>query len=197
MDDFKSITEIVPILFFLLPGFLTAKMLELLVIAKPKDVFDRVVQAFVFTFVNLVCFTFARWCIEKMFNVNFDHVEFFTAKNLLLMAACAAVIAVVCSYEMKNEHVLNLLRKVNVTKKTYKSCTWVETFDHAEKFVVVHLKDGRRIYGWPRFYSDDPTERAIFLEAASWLGDKNELLNTPRISILLDVNSGIQLIEFL
>ena len=57
MDDFKELKEIVPILIFLLPGFLTGKMLDLLVVAKSKDVFDRIVQAFVFTFIKAT----AKW----------------------------------------------------------------------------------------------------------------------------------------
>ena len=54
MKEFAEIKEIIPILIFLLPGFLTAKMLDLWVVTKPKDVFDRIVQAFVFTFINLL-----------------------------------------------------------------------------------------------------------------------------------------------
>ena len=197
MEDFKNITEIIPILIFLLPGFLTVKMLELWVITKPKDVFDRIVQAFVFTFVNLLCFAFIRGLLEKLFQIQFNHVQFFAIKNLLLMVFCAVAIALATSFEMKNEYFLTLLRKCKITKKTYKPCTWVETFEHVEKYVVVHLNDGRRIYGWPSFYSDDPNERAIFLEDASWMDDQNKLINNPLISILLDENSGIQFVEFI
>jgi hypothetical protein len=197
MEDIKEIKEIVQILFFLLPGFLTAKMLEMWVITKPKDVFDRVVQAFVLTFVNLICFAFIRWLLEKLVGFQFDHDQFFAINNLLLMVFCAVRIAIILSFELNNELVLTKLRKWKITKKTYKPCTWVETFEHVERLVVVHLNDGRRIYGWPKFYSDDPAERAIFLEEASWLDDENNLINNPPISILLDGNSGIQFVEFL
>ena len=77
MDDFKEIKEIIPILIFLLPGFLTGKILDLMVVAKPKDVFDRIVQAFVFTFVNLLCFSVIRWLLEKNLKITFDHDQFF------------------------------------------------------------------------------------------------------------------------
>jgi len=197
MKEFAEIKEIIPILIFLLPGFLTAKMLDLWVVTKPKDVFDRIVQAFVFTFINLLCFALVRWSIECSFDFKFDRDQVFAPENLLLMMGCAVGIAVACSFEMNNEWLLKWLRERKITKKTYKPSTWGETIEHVERYAVVHLNDGRRIYGWPKFYSDDPNERAIFLEKASWLDENNNLINDPPISILVDGNSGIQFIEFL
>ena len=197
MGDFTELKEIIPILIFLLPGFLTGKMLDLLVVAKPKDVFDRIVQAFVFTFINLLCFSVVRWLLEKFSGHQFDHEQFFTVGNLLITIFCAVGIALICSYEVRNEWLINWLREKKITKKGYKPSTWLETFEHVEKYVVVHLNDGRRVYGWPTYYSDEPEERAIYLEDASWLDDQNNLINNPPISIFLDEKTGIQFIEFL
>ena len=62
---------------------------------------------------------------------------------------------------------------------------------------MVHLKDERRIYGWPLRYSDDASERAIFLTQATWLTETGESLNDPPISVLLDKESEIAFVEFI
>jgi Family of unknown function (DUF6338) len=199
MDEIKHFTELkelIPILTFLLPGFLTAKVVDLMVITKEKDVFDKLIQAVVFTFINLLAFTFARKVIESALCYRFNRDEPLSFGNLFLMVICSLSIGLLCCYEIRNEKFLDRLREFKFTKKTYKPSTWVDVFSHRERFIVVHLEDGRRIYGWPRFYSDDPAEREIFLENASWLSEKNEFVNNPPIGILLSEKSGIQFIEF-
>ena len=199
MDDtLKDLKELVQVIIFLLPGFLTAKVIDLLVIRRALDSFDKVVQAVVFTFVNMIGFNLLRFAIEHFEGKQlFNRHDFFTAGNLGLMVLCSVSVGFLCAFEMNKEPVLKTIRKWGWTKKTYKPGVWTETFQFAEKFVVVHLQDGRRVYGWPRFYSDQDNERALFLEEASWLNDQNGLLNDPRISIFLDEKSGIQLVEFL
>jgi hypothetical protein len=195
IKDFKDLKELIPILIFLLPGFLTSKVLDLLVFRKERDVFDKLVQALVFTFANLVLFVLVRWMVELTSSAKFDR-ETLTVANIGLMAFCSVTIGLVCAYEIRNEHLLGWLRWLKFTKRTYSPSAWFEVFSASEKYVVVHLEDGRRAYGWPRIYSDEPGERAIFLEDASWLDDTNKLLNDPSISIFLDEKSGVQFIEF-
>lgn len=196
MESADKLKDLIPVLLFLLPGFVSAGIVEMLVVRKSKDTFGRIVEALIFTVFNLVVFTVFRSLLEHIPLLRFDHSNFFTAGNTLLMTACALGIGLLWSAELTNEVLLGRLRNLKITEKTAKASTWGETFVNSKKFVVVHLEDGRRIYGWPTFYSDDPAERALYLEDASWLGSENNLLNDPPISIFVDNNSGIKLIEF-
>ena len=202
MDDLKELKDLISVLYFLLPGLLSLAIINRLVVSKDKDVFDKIVRAFLFTFINLVLFAAIRWILELIPGIAFDRGEYFTPGNLFLMISCAVAIGFAWAYELNNEPILQRLRepkgwKWRFTRRTYKPSTWYETFFSMQKYVVVHLEDGRRVYGWPRFFSDDPNERAVFLEDASWLNDKNGFVNDPRISVFLDKSSGIKLIEFL
>jgi len=192
-DKFSAL---IPILLFLLPGLVTAGLVNALVVRKPKDAFDKVIEALIFTMLNLALFVIVRWLLERLPKIHFDRDNFYTVENISLIAACSITVALVTAAELNNEWLLEKLRNCGITRKTAKPSTWIETFAQSQRFVVVHLKDGRRVYGWPTFYSDTPKERAIYLESASWLGDNNESLNDPLISILLDKESGIKLIEF-
>lgn len=196
MDEVK---DLFPILLFLLPGFVSVGILEILCVRQSKDIFGRIVEALIFTMLNLACFLVIRSLLEIIPRVQFDHAQFVTAGNVALMAMCAFAIGIVFAAEINHEWLLGFLNnRLHLTRKTAKPSTWNETWTHARKYVVVHLDDGRRIYGWPTFYSDSPEERALFLEDASWLNDNNNLINEDApISILLDKHSGIKLVEFL
>lgn len=207
MDIFKELkdfSELIPILVFLLPGLLTMGVIEVLVVSRPRDTFDKVVLAFVLTFLNLLLFSVARWSLEKIgwcfcSTWQFDHVNFYTPGNLILIMVCAVGLGVVWSYEATNERLLERLRLKNITTKTHKPSTWREAFIHHKgRWMVVHLKDGRRIYGYPLHYSDEPDERAIHLSPATWLIDEKDgtTKQSPPTTLLLDNNIGIEFIEF-
>lgn len=195
----KEIKDLFPILLFLLPGLVSVGVIQILCIRKQKDAFERVIEALIFTMLNLAAFLISRAALERFPEIKFDHVEFLTAGNVGLMAFCAIAIGVGFAAEINHDWALGILNnRFHLTRKTAKPSTWNETWTHAQKFVVVHLDDGRRIYGWPTFYSDSPEERALFLEDASWLDDDNKLINEAApISVLLDKHSGIKLVEFL
>jgi hypothetical protein len=194
--ELDKISDLIPILLFLLPGLVSTGVVNALVIRKPKDVFDKVVEALIFTMFNLALFVLTRWILEQFPKVHFDRDDFYSVGNISLITACSITLGLVIAAEMNSEWLLQKLRNWGITRKTAKPSTWIETFAQSERFVVVHLTDGRRAYGWPTFYSDTPKERAIYLESATWLDDENQPTNDPPISILLDKESGIKLVEF-
>lgn len=197
MEPIKNLKEVFPVLLFFFPGFVSVAVVELLVVRKEKDAYSRTIEAFLFTVLNLLMFLVARAALEQFSRVRLAHDDVLTIGNVFLVSFCSVCIGLACAYELTNEVVLAKLRQWNFSRKTAKASTWLETFVHAPKFVVIHLDDGRRIYGWPRFYSDNAEDRTVFLEEATWLDEENRIVNEEPISILLDKNSGIKFIEFL
>jgi hypothetical protein len=213
MDTFNQLTDLsklIPILVFLLPGFVTLGVIEVLVVSRPRDTFDKIVLAFVLTFLNLLVFSVMRYLLEKAAfelslagclmcsGLQFDHVNFYSPGNLILILICSVGIGLIWGYETTNESVLKRLRDKNFTTRTHKPSTWREAFIHRKAHhIVVHLKDGRRIFGYPLHYSDEPGERAVLLEPAYWLTEKNgKTIQGTETTILIDNNIGIELIEF-
>jgi hypothetical protein len=151
-DAMKEVNDLFPILLFLLPGFVSVGILEVLCVRKSKDVFERVIEALIFTMLNLACFLVLRSLLERLPRLQFAHDQFLTPGNISLMALCAFAIGIVVAAEINHEWLLGILNnRFHLTRKTAKPSTWNETWTHAQKFVVVHLDDGRRIYGWPTF----------------------------------------------
>jgi hypothetical protein len=61
----------------------------------------------------------------------------------------------------------------------------------------VNLKDERRLYGWPMYYSDDPQEGFIYLYQPSWIDDKeNKLIECNTHGMLIQFDK-IDFIEFI
>lgn len=80
---------------------------------------------------------------------------------------------------------------VELQPKTSRSSVWGDTFHEYCGVILVELGDGRRIEGWVRYYSDEPTPASLFLEKAAWVTDENTL------NILITQELGIRTIEFL
>jgi hypothetical protein len=83
-----------------------------------------------------------------------------------------------------------------ITKRSSRPSEWYDAFYDADnQFVVVHLKDGRRVYGWAHLYPDLPTEGHLLICDAEWLDYPADSQKRPLVRILLNV-TDVQFIEF-
>jgi len=86
-----------------------------------------------------------------------------------------------------------------ITKRSSRPNEWYEAFyDATNYFVVLHLKDERRIYGWANLYPDLATEGHILMRDAIWPDNepKPDLPERPIMNILVDV-TDVRFVEFL
>ncbi|MEA3276353.1 MAG: DUF6338 family protein, partial [Pseudomonadota bacterium] len=70
-----------------------------------------------------------------------------------------------------NDHLHGLLRRLKITTKTSRSNTWNDAFVTQDRYVIVTLKDGRRIRGYPTMFSNDPAEGFVYLYNPAWVND--------------------------
>ena len=66
-------------------------------------------------------------------------------------------------------------------------------------YVVLHLKDERRLYGWPIEWPSDPNKGHFVLELAIWLPDDESGVEIPLKgvkSIMIDVKD-VKWVEFI
>jgi hypothetical protein len=111
------------------------------------------------------------------------------------MGFCAVLVGLGWYYEANNQRLFGLLQRLRITIKTTRPSIWIDVFSENDDYVVAHLQDGRRVYGWPSLYSDDPVDRAIYLTEATWLDEDGRSINDPPIGILLDKESGIEFVS--
>jgi hypothetical protein len=195
-EDLTKLKDLIPILVFLLPGFVSTGIVSLLVVRRPVEPFARVVEAVIFTTINLIVFAVLKRLLAHIPFLAIHSKSFFTAGNLALMGFCAVLVGLAWSYEANNQRLFAFLQRLRITIKTTRPSIWIDVFSENDTYVVAHLQDGRRVYGWPSLYSDDPVDRAIYLTEATWLDEGGRSINDPPIGILLDKESGIAFIEF-
>jgi len=100
-----------------------------------------------------------------------------------------------------------ILNRLGVSKRT-KSNAWVDAFQLAEKegaWAYVHLGDGRRVLGAPKFYSGDGESTTVFLVRSPKTGEPVKIydksgknpVKQPGLGVLITPAAQIPLVSFL
>lgn len=201
----KLTVEALNILLLLLPGFLSGQIFY--AFFKPGEVSAsrRVLDALLFSFViYLLVSLYVVW--EPLAQVESQQGALsyrFSTNSTVIWLSLAAVLLVpiVVGFFYFNDHIHGILRKLKITTKTSRSNTWNDAFLTQNRYIIVSLKDGRRVRGYPIMFSTDPEEGLIYLYNPAWVNDDKESDEAPDYfesnchGFLLD-RENIDLIEF-
>lgn len=166
--------DLIILLNYLLPGFLVAWIYFSLTSHKWPSQFERVVQALIFAlFVHLLVNSAARPLLHlagllHSFGVWDQESEAITS----LFTALA--VGVIFSYLNNSDRLHRHLRKWGFTTRSSHPSEWCTAFETKKTWVVLELKDGRRLYGWPHIWPSDPTKGHIFITEGMWLEEPKE-----------------------
>jgi hypothetical protein len=171
--------EIVQALIVLLPGFVTTGIARALFVGEVENDFDKVVKSLIFSFVNYTIYAGVLWIWSLLSRTNTTSPTLLemapkTPGTLIVLSLIAVATGlVVAFYQTNNGH--RTLYRFKITQRSTRQNVWHDFFlDHAKTYIIVNLEDGRRIYGWPYSYSDNPTEPSLFLTKAEWLSVDDE-----------------------
>ncbi|WP_157745483.1 DUF6338 family protein [Thiohalobacter thiocyanaticus] len=175
--------EALNILLLLLPGFLSGQIFYSCFRFGEISISRRILDAILFTFViYLVVSTFTVWeplaqVASTESGLSFD---FSASKTLIwLSLSTVGLIPTVVGFIYFNDHVHKVLRKLKITTKTSRANTWNDTFQTQDRYVIVTLKDGRRIRGYPTMFSTDPEEGFVYLYNPAWVNDNKSDIEEP------------------
>ena len=190
MED--ALLEKLPLLQYIFAGLVMSWIFYGLVPHKKPDQFERIVQALVYTaMIGLLATPINDLLPEKIP----DNIVIFS------LAVFLGILFAICAN--------NNIPHRWVTKKwpwITSQSTWASSFEEAfqsrrKRFIVLLLKDGRRIYGWPRYWPNYPGEDCFILTEYRWLpgeGDKSnhDTISICRNDILIDYKY-VHMIEFI
>lgn len=108
----------------------------------------------------------------------------------------ASLVGFVFAYFANNDKFHRFVRFLGISKETSYPSEWFGVFSKNVTYVVLHMKDGRRIYGWPTEWPSDPTKGHFSLEQASWLEESTEKPITGVQFILIQVED-VKWVEFM
>lgn len=187
--------DIIAVLQYLLPGFITAWIFYAFTSYIKPSQFERVVQALIFTLIiQVITFLFKELLI---YIGNYWSVaEWRESFNLIWSVVFAIILGFVFSYYSNNDKLHKFLRDKNITRETSYASEWFGAFLKNVTYIVLHLKDGRRLYGWPIEWPTDPKNGHFVIEQASWLEENNEIELEGVNQVLIDT-SQVELVEFM
>jgi hypothetical protein len=109
----------------------------------------------------------------------------------------AALLGILFSYFANTDKFHRLMRKVGVTKETSYPSEWFGEFSKKVTFVVLHLADERRIYGWPAEWPSSPQKGHFSLAQAAWIDNDNQEVPLTDVDSILIAASDVKRVEFM
>lgn len=187
--------DIVEILQYLLPGLLAAWIFYGLTSYPKPSQFERVVQALIFTLiVQVVVFLQKDICLRIGFYWNVGNWN--ERSEIIFSTLSAIFLGILFSYYANNDKFHKYIRKIGISRETSFPSEWFGTFSKNVTYIVLHLKDERRLYGWPIEWPSVPDRGHFLLVQASWLTGSKQIKIEGVESILIDVND-VRWVEFM
>ena len=187
--------DVIAVLQYLLPGFVTAWIFYAFTSYLRPSQFERVVQALIFTLiVQAILFLIKQ---SLLYIGNYWSIgSWDDSSNLIWSLGIAIILGFVITYYSNNDKLHKYLRKKGITRESSYASEWFGAFLKNVTYIVLHLKDGRRLYGWPREWPTDPKNGHFVIEQASWLEDDKEIEVVGVNQVLIDT-SQVELVEFM
>ena len=185
--------DIVEILTFLLPGFVSAAVFYSLTShPRPRD-FVSVVHALIFTMVvQAIVFLLPLEILSK----GIDDAEGLVTKVIVSLPV-ALIVGMFAAWVSNQDKLYAFLRWMRLTRENSYPSEWYSSFaNHEERYVVLHLVGDRRLLGWLEEWPSSPERGHFRLAEASWLLDDSEDSLIGVAAIVINANQ-VEMVEFM
>jgi hypothetical protein len=168
-------SDLAALLFKLMPGLLAATVFHALTPYPKRDLFDRLVNALIFTMVAQLVVVCLGWILVVVGSLVGPIGPWNETAEFVWGALAGLVIGVAWSHVVNNGYAHRLLQRWGTTKKISSATEWHWAFNERTSWIVLVLKDRRRLMGWPRLFPDQPGVGHFLLEEPAWyLADGRE-----------------------
>jgi len=157
--------DIVALLQYLAPGFVVAWVFYGLTSHTKPSQFERVVQALIFTVVVHAVVLVERGVVEAI-GKRFPLGEWSANSQLIASLVTALIVGVAISACVNADAFHGWTRKMRISSRSGHTCEWFGVFSEYPRYVVLQLRDGVRIYGWPMVWPSEHDRGHFFITAA-------------------------------
>jgi hypothetical protein len=187
--------DLIALLSYLLPGFMVAWLFYGLTAHQKPAQLERVIQALIFTllvngFVIVErevalwlgrCFSFGLWTKDS---------------ELLASIGTAILFGLLAAYMTNTDVLHKWLRDRKFSKQSSHPSEWCTTFFDNQSYVVLEMKDGRRLYGWPKIWPSSFEKGHLYITEASWIHGESPVILPEAVGVLVQV-TDVQHVEFI
>lgn len=198
MDIPKS--DIVGIIFQLLPGFITAWIFYGLTAHPQKSPFERTIQALIFTGLVQAIVLPIGWIFLFATTLFSTHTISWTENVSFFVSVLVSIFFGLGVSACANSNLLHQwlcdISKGRITRRTSYPSEWFSAFMRKRRMIYLHLHDGRRLFGWPQEWPDSPMSGHFVLAIPEWILEDNT--RTPLIYTewLLVPATDVRMVEF-
>ena len=184
-------SEAVAVITFLLPGFVAAGIFYSLTShPKPGD-FDKVVQALVFTMVGRAIAQGVEFAASV-----FGESAWVARWDFVVSVGIAAIIGFFAAWIANTDWVYAIMRKMGATKETSFPSEWYSAFvNNEDRYVVLHLKGQRRIYGWTTEWPSRSDRGHFRITDGEWLVENPSATKMGVVEVVIQA-SDVEMVEF-
>lgn len=187
-------SELMQLLQFLFPGFITLVLLYNLTSYSKPSSFKKIVLALVFTSLINLLGKIVEWLL-RFREVEIKVGQWNELPSLVLTIALSVILALVLAYFANNDRIHKFLRRIRITRETsFSSELYGSLLD--KTWIVLHFHDERRLYGWLVEWPSEPTKGHFIIRNPSWIGKDNREELIAGISDILIKANDVRWIEF-
>ena len=188
--------EIVSVFIFLLPGFVAAAVFYSFTAYPKPNEFGQVIQALMLTMIGQIIAG-----IIQLLTTAFGAQDPWPSSLAIIVPTLSAVaFALIATYLYNRDLTHKAFRLIGLTRETANP-TWYSSFaDNADCYVVLRLKDERRLFGWPEEWPSHPGQGHFRITEAFWLDDDNldsRYENRREIYAIIVAVSDVETVEFI
>lgn len=190
-------SDIYALLWKLLPGLLASTVFLSLTAHPRRDVFDRVVSALIFTLLAQLAVSALKGGLVALNSKCFSFGEWTPTSELAWGAVSGVALGVLWAHLVNNGWPHRLFAKLGTTKRTSAPTEWFQAHSKWERYVVLDLKNGRRLFGWPFLWPDHPESGHFVLQDPAWLLRDGSEIRMHEIEAMLVTVSDVASVSFL
>ncbi|MDG5816472.1 hypothetical protein QA601_15350 [Chitinispirillales bacterium ANBcel5] len=214
MENLSS--EIVGIIYQLLPGFISACIFYVFTSYLKPAPFERIIQALIFTALTkaLLILTKSVFFISERF---ISLGEWSSNKEFVLSIVFAVLLGIGLSWCVINDFplwvfrkdgpqrcknpctrfVVKILSKLNLTNKALYPSEWYSFFKNSEYYAVLHLDGERRLKGYLWQFPDSPESGHFIVIDPSWLLDDGTIVPVVSVEKVLISSTEVLRVELI
>ncbi len=185
------------LIFQFLPGFITAAIFYALT-AHPKTTeFERVIQALIFTVVLKALLLPIRWIfllVGKLVAIG----QWTPDADLAWMTLLAFPLGMLFAWFANTDKGHTWARAHGLTTRTSYPSEWYGAFTRSgQRWIILHMKEGRRLYGWPEEWPDQADKGHFVIDQPEWVLDDGSQIPVHQTSRFLIASCEVERVEFL
>lgn len=189
--------NIIDLVIFLLPGFVCAWVFYGLTSHPKPHQFERLVQALIYTFLVRGLVIATEWILNIIGNNWFSIGEWDDSSDTFVSLVFALLMGGFFAYLVNADVLHRHLRRFKLTSRTSHPSEWFYIFSEKVTFVILHMKDGRRLYGWPKEWPLEPGNGQFYIMLPAWILPDGNQQDLPELDGVLVRAEDVKWVEFL